>query len=139
MAKTKKFKSVEKDAKATPLGDVKELQWEGEEVTAQSSTKIESDQGTGQAIILRSFQFGTNFEAFKKVRPTAQQLFNSHRRGIEALLWSDGMKPFEEVEPRVIFTKDNKFYRFIIACVPSLGNVLTDKTQTLSQLLTKSP
>ncbi len=139
MAKSKKFKAIEKHAKATPMGDVKDLKWEGEEMQVESETKIESDTGTGQPIVLRFFDFGANPEVFKKHKPTAQELFNSHIRGIESLLWRDGLRQFKEVEPRLMFSKDKTRYRFIIACVPSLGNVLVDKTQTLSQLLANSP
>lgn len=132
---SKKFKAIEKNATDTPVGDIKDLQWEGEEVRAESKTKLESDTGTGQAVILRFFEFGANPETFKQHKPTAQELFNSHKRGIESLLWRDGMKPFDGVEPRLMFSKDKSHYRFIIACIPSAGNVLTDKPKTLSQLL----
>ncbi len=132
----KKFKSVEKNAKNLPSNKSEDILWEGEEVTAHSETKIESDLGTGQAIVIRFFEFGANPEVFKIHQPTAQELFNSHRKGIEALLWRDGLKPFEGLEPKLMFSKNKKNYRFIITCVPSLGNTLIDKTQTLSQLLT---
>lgn len=130
----KKFKAVEKDAQDAP---VKDLEWEGEEVQAQSDTKLEFDQGTGQAIVLRFFDFAVNPETFKQHKPTAQELFNTHMRGIESLLWRDGLKPYDAIDPRFMFSKDKSHYRFIIACVPSLGNVLVDKPQTLSQLITK--
>ncbi len=57
MAKTNKFKAVELDAKDAPT---KDIEWEGEEVTAQSDTKIEDDKGTGQEVILRFFEFAAN-------------------------------------------------------------------------------
>lgn len=129
MAKQKKFKVKEKDAKDAP---VKDIEWEGEELVAESETKLESDLGTGQPIVLRFFDFGANVETFRQHKPTAQDLFNSHLRGMESLLWRDGLKPFEGVEPRLMFSKDKSHYRFIIACIP---NMLTDKPQTLSQLL----
>ena len=135
MAKSKqgkKFKLKELDAKDAP---VKDIEWEGEEVGAESDTKLEEDLGTGQPIVLRFFDFGANVEEFKKNKPTAQDLFNSHLRGIESLLWRDGLKPFDGVEPRLMFSKDKSHYRFIIACIPSSGNTLIDNTQTLSQLL----
>lgn len=132
MAK-KKFKVIEKEAINAP---VKNIEWEGEEIGVTSETKLEDDKGTGQEIILRFFDFGANVETFRRYRPTAQELFNSHRKGIEALLWRDGMKPFDGVEPRLLFSKDKTSYRFVIACTPSSGNTLIDKTNTLSQLLT---
>lgn len=131
MAKPKKkFKVKELNAKDAP---VKDLEWEGEEVTAESTTKLESDTGEGQAIVLRFFDFGVNPETFKSHKPTAQELFNSHMRGMESLLWKDQLKPFDGVEPRLMFSKDKSHYRFIIACIPM--GVLADKTQTLTQII----
>ena len=131
----KKFKLTEKGAENVPTGD-KKLDWEGEQVEAYSDTKISDDKGTGNPVVLRTFQFGVNPEAFKQHKPTAQELFESHRRGIEALLWQDGMAPFQEVQPRLTFSKNKKFYSFIIACLPR--EVLVDTPQTLSQLLTNN-
>lgn len=127
-----KFKTVEKDAKNAP---VKDVQWEGEQIGVESETKLESDLGTGQPIVLRFFDFGANPEVFKQHKPTAQELFNSHRKGIESLLWRDELKPFDGVEPRLMFSKDRKNYRFIIACLPI--TTLLDKPQTLSELIKK--
>lgn len=138
MKKPTKFKSIEKNAKDVPSKD-KDILWEGEEVSAQSTTKIESDLGTGQAVVIRFFEFGANPEVFKIHKPTAQELFNSHRKGIESLLWRDGLRPYEGIEPKLMFSKNHKNYRFIITCIPTLGSALVDTPQTLSQLLTPSP
>lgn len=126
----KKFKVKEVNAKDAP---VKDLDWEGEEVSTESTTKLEEDKGTGQAIVLRFFDFGVNAETFKQHKPTAQELFNSHMKGMESLLWKDQLKPFDGVEPRLMFSKDKSHYRFVIACIPM--GILTDKTQTLSQIV----
>lgn len=125
-----KFKSIEK----TKSDDII---WEGEEVTAHSDTKIESDLGIGQAIVIRFFEFAANQDTFKLHKPTAQELFNSHKNGIMAMLWKDGLKPFNEVEPKLMFSKSKKNYRFILTCVPN--ETLVEKPQTLSQLLTSNP
>lgn len=132
----RKFKAVELDAKDAP---VKNIEWEGEEISTESETRIDQDDGTGQAIILRFFEFGANVETFKQHKPTAQELFNSHMRGMESLLWKDGLKPYDAIEPRLMFSKDKTKYRFIIACIPSGLNVLVDNTRTLSQLLNNAP
>lgn len=128
MKKTKKFKSLDKKTK-----DV----WEGEEVVAQSDTKLESDLGTGQPVVIRFFEFGANPEIFKQHKPTAQELFDSHRKGIESLLWRDGLRPYEGVEPRLMFSKNKSHYRFVITCIPK--ETLLDKPNTLSQLLVPNP
>jgi len=130
----KKFKTVEKNAKNVPTQD-KDIIWDGEEITAQSDTKIEQDLGTGRAITIRVFEFGANPEAFKNHKPTAQELFNNHWRGIDALLWRDGLKPFEESQPRLVFAKSKKSYRFYIPCVTRAGAVNVGEHKTLTQLL----
>lgn len=137
MAKSKKkFKAVEKGLVDTPHGDIKNLEWEGEEIGAESTTKIEQDKGTGAPIILRFFDFGADPSVFKKHKPTAQELFNSHIKGMESLLWGDGLAPYYQVEPRLMFSKSGGHYRFILACVPK--EALVDDTRTLSQLLTNT-
>jgi len=132
MAKeNKKFKVIEKDVKDAPTQDI---EWEGEEVQAESKTKIQEDKGTGQPIILRFFDFQANPEAFKNEMPTAQQLFNSHRMGMESMLWTDGLTPCEAIEPRILFAKDKSHYRFVVSCIPSLGNTIVEKSNTLEEL-----
>jgi hypothetical protein len=131
----KKFKSIEKNAKNLPSKKVEDLQWEGEEVRAESKTKLEEDKGTGRPIVLRFFEFGANFAAFKNRKPTAQELFNSHKKGMEAMLWSDELVFFQDVEPRLQFSKDGSKYRFIIPCIPRSGSVLVDAPKTLSELV----
>lgn len=133
---TKKFKTIEKDAKDSP---VKDIQWEGEEIGVQSDTKIEEDKGTGREIILRFFDFAANPEVFKQHKPTPQELFDTHKKGMASMLWTDGLTPYEVIEPRLLFSKDKSQYRFVISCIPSTGNTLIDKTHTLSQLLTNQP
>lgn len=128
----KKFKSIEKKAKNLPSNKVEDLKWEGEELAAIAETKISDDKGTGKPYVIRFFDFGVNLETFKQHKPTAQELFNSHRKGIESLLWRDGLKPVQEVEPRLMFSKNNRYYRFVITCEPSY---LVDKPKTLSELL----
>jgi hypothetical protein len=130
--KGRKFKTVDKVSEDAP---VKNAEWEGEELGAISETKLESDLGTGHEVMLKFFDFGVNEEAFKQHKPTAQELFNSHRMGIESLLWRDGLKPYDGVEPRFMFSKNRKFYRFIITCVPRAGRVILGTPRTLSQLL----
>lgn len=130
--KGRKFKAIEKDAQDAPVKDVK---WEGEELGAISETKLEDDKGVGHEVVLKFFDFGVNQEAFKAHKPTAQELFNSHRSGMEAVMWKDGLKPYEAIEPRFMFSKDRNYYRFIIACIPRFGRVLAETPRTLSQLI----
>lgn len=112
-----------------------DVEWEAEEITTHSKTTILDDKGDGQPVILKFFDFAADPVTFKQHKPTAQELFNSHIKGIEVLLWQEGLKPFSEVEPRLMFSKNKMNYRFIIACVPSLGHLFTGQTKTLAQLL----
>lgn len=149
---TKQKKSINTDkfkTKETTL-DKGKIEWEGETVQAESKTNLEQDTGSGIPVVLRFFDFGANVESFKNYKPTAQDLFNSHLKGIESLLWRDELKPFLEVEPRLMYSVDGKnfepyspkgkqytHYRFIVACVPNKSLVSAfENTQTLSQLLT---
>ncbi len=130
--KDKKFKVIEKDAIDAP---VKDIEWEGEEVGVESDTKIQDDKGTGQEIILRFFDFAANPEVFRQHKPTLQELFDVHRKGMESMLWTDGLSPYHAIEPRIMFSKDKSHYRIVVSCIPSMGNTLVDKTKTLSELL----
>lgn len=134
MNKAKKFKVLEKDAENAP---VKDIQWEGEELQAQSKTHLEDDQGTGQKMVVRFFEFGANPKAFKQYKPTAQELFDSHRHGIMALLWKDELQPYEGISPRIIFSPNRTHYRIVITCLPRGITGIIDNSQTLTQLLTK--
>lgn len=133
MAK-KKFTAIEKDVTDAPVAESKiDLEWEGEHIDVQSTTHLEDDKGTGQETILRFFKFAANPEIFKQHKPTAQELFNHCRRGMESLLWTDGLTPHQGIEPRLIFDKDGKSYSFAITCLPR--EVLLDKSQTLTEIL----
>lgn len=130
--KEKKFKVVEKDAVNAP---VKDIEWEGEEVGVESTTKIQDDKGIGQEIVIRFFDFASNVEAFRQHKPTAQELFETHKKGMETILYADGLAPCTAIEPRLLFSKDKSQYRFVVSCIPSLGNTFVDKTHTLAELL----
>lgn len=131
--KDTKFKLTELDAKDAP---VKDIEWEGEELGVESTTKIQDDKGVGQAIVLRFFDFAANPEVFKQHKPTANELFASHKMGMEALLWKDGLTPSLDVDPRLMFSKDGSLYRFVVPCIPS--QALVDNPQTLTELLNGS-
>lgn len=108
--------------------------WEGEQVTVESDTKLEDDHGTGHEVIIRTFEFKANPEAFRYHTPTEQELFNSHARGMKGQIWADGLSPAEDIEPRIIFSKNKDSYRIFISCRPSIGNTILEKTQTLSEI-----
>lgn len=131
--KKEKFKIIEEKAVDSKKEDIGDIEWEGEELGAESTTKLEEDKGTGGAIVIRFFDFAANPEVFRVHTPTANELFSSHRTGMEAMLWKDGLTPTDAVEPRLMFSKDKSKYRFAISCIPS--QALIDSPQTLSQLI----
>lgn len=135
MAKRKtKFKDVAKFGGTEELGSVNlhGHSHDAASLEVTSDTKLEHDEGHGEAAIIRRFTFGANPEAFAKHTPTKQELFNAHYKGIEVTLWRDGMKVMPEVEPRVV-VKGNKFHIFVGA-KPMKGHILMQRPQTLSEI-----
>lgn len=136
MAKSKKSVDVQKFGGVDELGTTK-LDGHKHEVSSvetQSETKLEHDTGTGFPVIIRTFEFGVNIEAFKDHTPTKQELFDTHRKGLEMHLWRDGMIYFDQVQPQITFNKKGTKYKIIIAALPASGNVLLETPQTLSQI-----
>ena len=107
--------------------DVKSLE-------VESTTKLEHDEGHGNAAIIRCFTFGMNPEVFHQYQPTKQELFNSHYKGIEVALWKDGMKVIPEVNPRVVFDEKNLRYQIFVGAAPMKGHILRERPQTLKEI-----
>lgn len=129
ISETKEF--VEENAQDAP---VKDIHWHANQVDAESQTHLEDDAGEGGAAIIRAFDFAANPEAFNKHQPTAQELFNHHLKGIEVMLWRDGMKVMTEVPPRLLFNKKKNKYRIFVGAAPQKGHILTQRPKTLSQI-----
>ena len=140
MARIKKTKEVAKFGGVDELGKVKTDLHEGMQtydassVEAKSQTRLEDDMGEGDAVIVRRFIFGMNLVAWKEHRPTKQDIFNSHIRGIEIALFGDGLKVFDEVPPRITFDVKNSQYSIFIAARPQKGHMLRERPQTLTQI-----
>lgn len=119
-------------------------EYRGQSIDVQSETTLESDLGTGSPYILRTYEFKTNPELLndvvnrKTAWPTAQEFFNQHARGIEGMMWGDGMSPVKELEPRVVFTRDKKKYLIMVWAQPSLGQVINEKPYTLGEISRKN-
>ena len=101
-------------------------------IQTASETHLEDDPGEGGAAIIRCFEFAPNPEVFKQHKPTKQELFNSHAKGIEIMLWRDGMSVMPEVEPRVTIGK--KKYRIFVGAQPMKGHLLREKPKTLTEI-----
>lgn len=104
------------------------------QIDVQSDTKLEQDSGSGKKVIVRCYEFASNPEAFKQHKPSKQQLFDYHKKGIEIQLWSDGLKQIPEVEPKIIISKNKKNYRIYVGAEPQHGQVILEQPKTLSQI-----
>src|SRR3990167_6099497 len=140
---TMKKKIKTKDvAKFGWIGDLGKVQMDGQEhesssIEAQSQTKLEHDKGEGNAVVIRCFTFQMNLEhpeLFIERRPSKQEIFNSHIRGIEMALWKDGLRAFLDVAPRITFNTKEFQYSIFVSAVPMKGWLLHEKPQTLSQI-----
>lgn len=144
MAKRVKSLDVQKfggiESLGTIAGNVTDNPLEGisghelSSVEVESKTKLESDRGTGRAVVMRSFVFKASQNAFKVHIPTKQELFNTHYKGLEIALWKDGLTFAQEYEPHLLFNKKKTHYTIFVVATPSSGNVLLETPQTLSQI-----
>lgn len=147
MAKrNKKTTEVSKFGGVDQLGTVKtdlhsplqEQSYDAASIEAKSErTHLEDDAGHGEATVLRNFVFAINLDKadlWLKHRPTKQELFNSHLRGIEMALFKDGLKIWPEVAPQLIFDMPTMCYTIIVAARPRKGYLLMERPQTLSEI-----
>lgn len=111
-----------------------DLQWKVTQGEVHSDTKLEEDVGVGRKIVIRSFDFKANPEAFRLHTPEKQELFNAHARQIEEFLWRDGLLRVEEVSPKLLISKDKTGYRIIVGATNRLGAYFDDKAQTLTDI-----
>jgi hypothetical protein len=128
--RTQKFTSEMTGQESTQ----KDVSYDMKSLEAQSDTKLEDDKGGGGAAIIRMFEFGINFDAFKEHPPTKQELFNYHHKGIETMLWRDGMTVLPEVNPRVVVGKST--YRIFVGAKPMRGHILKEQPKTLTEQIT---
>ena len=101
---------------------------------AESTTKLEHDEGTGAAIVIRRFLFKANPEVFQHAQPNKQELFNSHLKGIEMMLWRDGLSVWPDTEPQVKINTEAGTYEIFVGAKPMKGHILHEQTKTLSQI-----
>lgn len=136
MAKLKKTLDVQKFGGTESLGTTKMngFDHDVQTVEAQSKTKLEHDEGYGNAAIIRCFEFGMNPESFKLYQPTKQELFNSHFKGIEVALWKDGLKVIPEVNPRIVVEEKEMKYKIFVGAAPMRGHILRERPRTLSEI-----
>ncbi len=108
--------------------------WQGQTVQVESDTHLEDDHGTGEHVIIRTYEFAANPLQFGQRTPDYQELFDSHKKGIAALLWQDGLTPVPEIDPKIVISKNQDRYFIMVTARPSLGQSVLDKSQTLSEI-----
>ncbi len=96
------------------------------------------DTQTGQAVVIRNFEFKINPEAKDLPSIDKQTLFNIHARQITHSLWGDGLVPFDSVPPRVIIDEKKGVYYIFVPCIAKSGVTIVEKPQNLSEAL-KAP
>lgn len=83
------------------------------------------DPGGGPVNTIRVFTFKKNPEV--KHTLGKQAIFNSHAKQIETVLWGDGLRPLENVSPRVILNYKGGFYQIFVACEAAKGVLFSEK------------
>lgn len=106
--------------------------WEGQEIEVRSDPLI--DSGTGKPVIIRMFQFAANPEILKKMKPSKQELFNSHALQIKHMLWADGLMPLDGISPTVNTSKKREMYRIFVTCEARPGVVIAEKPKSLQEI-----
>lgn len=125
--------------KSRPEGD-----YIGQTIEVQSETKLESDRGEGEEMVLRAYEFATDPRLLNDVSsgkipmPSNQELFNASLKGIMGYLWQDGLQPAEEIPPRVIFSKDRSKYIIMVGARAAHGQFFIDKPTTLGEIVKKT-
>ncbi len=104
--------------------------WTGQEAMVTSDPI--KDSGKGAPVVLRQFEFSLNPNLPKDLKFTKQDIFDSHAKQIEMMLWSDGMIPLNEVKPpKVQISKKQNKYRIFVLCTPRLGQTVLETPNTI--------
>lgn len=115
------------------IHDENKHKWEGQEVQVNSDPII--DPGTGETVLMRVFDFGANPENLKRDKPTKQQIFDSHIKQIQTMLWSDGLEPMKELNPLIQVSKKKEKYRIILWCRARSGVTWADSPLNLRDII----
>lgn len=110
-------------------------EWQGQTINVQSDKHLEDDHGTGEHVIIRTYEFLVNKETFAKHEPTFQELYDTHKNGIESLLWQDGLKIMPEINAKIGFSKDKDKYFIMVTARPMAGQTVIEQSKTLSELI----
>lgn len=118
------------------LGQSFETTAEGETWTGQEAMVTSDpikDSGKGAPVILRQFEFSLNPNLPRDFKFTKQDIYDSHVKQIEIMLWSDGMIALNDVKPpKVQISKKQNKYRIFVLCSPRSGQALLDTPTILT-------
>lgn len=109
--------------------------WEDvSKLEVESDTKLEEDVGKGTPVVIRCFEFKANKTAFKQHKPTKQELFTYHQKGIEIQLWADGLIATPAIEPKIKISKKGDKYLIFVGAIPRHGQTVIEQPKTLAEL-----
>lgn len=91
------------------------------------------DAAQGKTVAIRLFEFTMNPEM--KGDADKQLIFNAHAKQIQTILWADGLKPLDEVSPRVILDITKRAYQIFVPCEARSSTAFIETPKTLSQQL----
>lgn len=107
-------------------------EYRGQTIEVRSDTHLEDDRGVGDPIYLKGFLFALNPEEFNKREYSAQEVFDMFSRGIESMLWTDGLSVDKDLAPTV--TYKNQRTHVLITVWAKPRHAILDKTKTLSEI-----
>lgn len=83
------------------------------------------DPGGGPVNVIRVFNF--SMHPLVKSLTDKQAIFTAHAKQIENILWGDGLRPLDEVPPRVIIDNKNRSYQIFVSCQAAKGVIFSQK------------
>lgn len=119
--KEKEFEYIEKNAKDSPVQDIK---WYGKEM--EYKTDPIQDKGKGVPIFIRCFDF-----AIKPgiELPTDQEIIETYKKFIDNFLWKDSLRRIQDLK----LVKEKDKFKIFATCQPKAGAVVLDKPLTIQE------
>lgn len=110
--------------------------WDVSDGEVHSDTRLEDDEGVGNAAVIRAFDFKANPESFARYVPSGQELFNAHAQQIRVFLWKDGLEAMENMRPKVKIAKNKTGYRIVVVAQQAKGHTLSSRftPRTLTEI-----
>ncbi len=107
-------------------------EWYGTELKSDATPII--DPASGKPAIIRMFDFRMD-KSIRRFEATKQQVFSAHSKQILTLLWADGLRPIEGVNPRVSIDTRKRTYKIVVAAEPRLHQTVIETPNSLNDVL----